>query len=160
MKTTSLVKRFTVKLISRTISQMIQKFRKLHTVRAQYGKTRNSLSLKEFRQINYLVIFWVKPLVSRNFYEKSVRENFCNFHTVPLSKPIKMIRNEIEMVLPKSWFHEIFQVLLRYQTLEVMFLVTFSIVTFISRSFILWLEYYRNKNEFKSQPDDANGSQL
>ena len=71
-----------------------------------------------------------------------------------------MIRNKIEMVLPKSWFHEIFQVLLRYQTLEVMFLVTFSIVTFISIFFILWLEYYRNKNESKSQPDDANGSQL
>ena len=56
-KTTYVVKSFTVKLISRNDSQMIQKFRKLHTVRAQYGKTRNSLSLKEFRQINYLVIF-------------------------------------------------------------------------------------------------------
>ena len=32
MKTTSLVKSFTVKLISRNISQVIQKFRKLHTM--------------------------------------------------------------------------------------------------------------------------------
>ena len=50
---------------------------------AQCEKTRHSLSLKKkIRQINYLVISLVKPLISRNFCEKSVRENFCNFHTV------------------------------------------------------------------------------
>ena len=38
--------------------------------------------LKKFRQINYLVISFVKPLLSQFFCEKSVRENFCNFHTV------------------------------------------------------------------------------
>ena len=36
VKTTSLVKSFTVKLISRNISQLIQKFRKLHTVCVNY----------------------------------------------------------------------------------------------------------------------------
>ena len=41
-----------------------------------------SLTEKKFRQINHLVISLVKPLLSRNFCEKSVRENFCNFHTV------------------------------------------------------------------------------
>ena len=35
-----------------------------------------------FRQINYSVISLVKPLLSRNFCEKSVRENFYNFHNV------------------------------------------------------------------------------
>ena len=37
---------------------------------------------KKFRQINYSVISLVKPLLSRIFCKKSVRENFCNFHTV------------------------------------------------------------------------------
>ena len=41
-----------------------------------------SLTEKKFRQINYLVISLVKPLLSRNFCKESVRENFCNFHTV------------------------------------------------------------------------------
>ena len=36
---------------------------------------------KKFRQI-YLVFSLVKLLLSRNFCEKSVRENFCNFHIV------------------------------------------------------------------------------
>ena len=43
-----------------------------------------SLTEKKFRQINYLVISLVKPLLSRNFCEKSVRENSGNFHTVAL----------------------------------------------------------------------------
>ena len=34
------------------------------------------------RQINYLVILLVKPLLSRNFCQKRVRANVCNFHTV------------------------------------------------------------------------------
>ena len=45
-----------------------------------------SLTEKKFRQINYLVISLVKPLLSRNFCEKSVRENLCNFHTVHRGK--------------------------------------------------------------------------
>jgi len=36
----------------------------------------------KFRQINYLVNSLVKPLLSRNFCQKSVRENFRYFHTV------------------------------------------------------------------------------
>ena len=45
-----------------------------------YGKF--SLTEKKFRQITNLVISLVKPMLSRNFGEKSVRENFFNFHTV------------------------------------------------------------------------------
>ena len=37
---------------------------------------------KKIRQINYVVISFVNPLLSRNFCEKSVRVNFRNFHTV------------------------------------------------------------------------------
>ena len=37
---------------------------------------------KKFRQIIYLVISLVKLLLSRNFCNKSLRENFCHFHTV------------------------------------------------------------------------------
>ena len=37
---------------------------------------------KIFRQINSLVTYLAKPLVSRNFCQKSVIENFRNFHTV------------------------------------------------------------------------------
>ena len=35
-----------------------------------------------FRQINSLVIHLVNALLSRIFCQKSVRVNFCNFHTV------------------------------------------------------------------------------
>ena len=42
---------------------------------------KNALTGKKFRQINALVIS-LKPLLSRNFCGKSVRENFCIFHTV------------------------------------------------------------------------------
>ena len=42
-----------------------------------------SLTEKKFRQINHLVISLVKPLLSRNVCEKSVRE-FLHFpHSVP-----------------------------------------------------------------------------
>ena len=38
---------------------------------------------KKFRQINSLVTYLVNPLLSRNFYQKCVRENSrTNFHTV------------------------------------------------------------------------------
>ena len=39
---------------------------------------------EKFRQINYLVISLVEQLLSRNFCEKSVRENICIFHTCTL----------------------------------------------------------------------------
>ena len=57
-----------------------------------------SLTEEKFRQINCLVISLVKPLLSRNFCEKSVRENFCNFHTV-----FPNIR-----LVTINYFHEIF----------------------------------------------------
>ena len=41
-----------------------------------------SLTEKKFRQNNSLVTSLVKPLISRNFCEKIVTENFCNFHAV------------------------------------------------------------------------------
>ena len=45
------------------------------------GKTRNSLTEKIFREINSLVTYLVKMLISRNFCQKSIREIFRNFHT-------------------------------------------------------------------------------
>ena len=56
----------------------------IHTVAAsQCGKTRNSLS-SIFLSFNSLVTYLVnvKPLLSRNFCQKCVRENYRNFHTV------------------------------------------------------------------------------
>ena len=41
-----------------------------------------TLTEKIIRQINYLVISLVKPLLSRKFCQKCVRVNFRNFHTV------------------------------------------------------------------------------
>ena len=49
---------------------------------SQRGKTRDSLSPKIFRQITCLLISLVKMLLSRNFCQKRMRENFRNFHTV------------------------------------------------------------------------------
>ena len=50
---------------------------------AQCGKTRTSLSPKKiFHQSNSLVIYLVKPFLSRNFYQKYLRENSCNLYTV------------------------------------------------------------------------------
>ena len=39
-----------------------------------------------FREINSLVTYLVKSLLSRNFCQKCVRENSRNFHTVNSSK--------------------------------------------------------------------------
>ena len=50
-----------------------------HTV---WKNEKFSLTEKKFRQISYLVISLVKPLLSRNVCQKSVRDNFCNFHNV------------------------------------------------------------------------------
>ena len=40
-----------------------------------------SLNKNFVKSTRYLVISLEKPLFSRNFCEKSVGENFCNFHT-------------------------------------------------------------------------------
>ena len=45
-----------------------------------------TLTEKKFRQINCLVISLVKPMLSRNFCEKCVRENFYNLHTVGMTR--------------------------------------------------------------------------
>ena len=46
-----------------------------------------SLTEKKIRQINYLVISLVKPLLSRKFCKKSVREIHCNYiHSVEKCK--------------------------------------------------------------------------
>ena len=72
---------------------------------------RQILSLKKIRQINYLVISLVKPLLSRDFCEKSVRENFCNFHTVTVALHNVEVYSHTFMakIFVKStvgWFHE------------------------------------------------------
>ena len=54
---------------------------KMKNTVTQCGKTRNSLTWKIFRQINSLVTYLVKPLLSRNFCQKCVGENSRNFHT-------------------------------------------------------------------------------
>ena len=58
-----------------------------------------SLTEKKIREINSLAIFLVKTLLSRNFCQKSVRENFRNFHTV-------VLQNE-KFSLTKKIFREI-----------------------------------------------------
>ena len=55
-----------------------------------------SLTKKIFRQINSLVNYLVKTLLSRNFCQKCMRENFRNFHTVQCltsSQPILLNKN-------------------------------------------------------------------
>ena len=51
---------------------MAVKFRNFHTVEKNSSNQVHT----------YVVISLVTPLLSRNFCEKSVRENLCNFHTV------------------------------------------------------------------------------
>ena len=45
-------------------------------------KRQFSLTEEIFREINSLLTYLVNSLLSRNFCQKSVRENFRNFHTV------------------------------------------------------------------------------
>ena len=49
---------------------------------SQCEKTIISLLQKIFRRISVLWTFVINLLVSRNFCQKGVRINFCNFHTV------------------------------------------------------------------------------
>ena len=48
---------------------------------------------KKFRQINSLVTYFVKPLLSRNFCQKCVRENSRNFHTVHFKYSTRSVKN-------------------------------------------------------------------
>ena len=57
--------------------------------------------------------YLVKPLLSRNFCQKSVRENFCNFNTVGNLLLRIFGKNFVKVTvllkkLLKSWFDEIF----------------------------------------------------
>ena len=53
-----------------------------HSQHTVWKNDKFSLTEKNFRETNSLVISLVKLLLSRNFVQKSVRENFRNFHTV------------------------------------------------------------------------------
>ena len=113
VKTTSLVKNFTTKLIS--FHEIILKWYKnfvnstLWCSTVQYCGTvwkneKYSLNEKIFRQIISLVTSLVKPLLSRNFCQKGVRENFRNFHSVcgkvkNLLSPKKISSNQLYLVL-------------------------------------------------------------
>ena len=62
-----------------------------------------TLSKKKKYQTNYLVISIVKPLLlSRNFWQKSVRVNFRNFHIVTLYHSV-----EIAEILSHTFFAKI-----------------------------------------------------
>ena len=51
-------------------------------ISTEWKNEKFSLTEKKIREINSLVTSLVKTLLSRKFYQKSVRENFRNFHTV------------------------------------------------------------------------------
>ena len=55
---------------------ILQKFRQIDE---EFSFTR-----KIFRQINSLITYLVKPLLSRNFCQNCMREEFRNFHTVEM----------------------------------------------------------------------------
>ena len=78
MKTTSFVE-FTIDLISRKNSQVIQKFRKLHTVMRQCGKTKNALPSKLFSSNQLRVKFFSKRVSFTEFLSKKVWERISRF---------------------------------------------------------------------------------
>ena len=59
----------------------------------------SSLTEKIFREINSLV----KPLVSRNFCQKSVRENFRNFHKCEIMKIFGALPLLLPLLSPSKW---------------------------------------------------------
>ena len=76
---------FTTKIFYQKFRQINVLLKKNFTINWSDGKiiclaVNFSFTENKFRQINYLVILLLKPLISRNFCEKSVKENFCNFH--------------------------------------------------------------------------------
>ena len=66
-----------VRIEKKVVELIVWKFI-IHTMQKN---EKNPSHLKIFRQINYLVISFVKMLVSRNFCQKSARVNFCKYHT-------------------------------------------------------------------------------
>ena len=71
--------------------------------------------MKKIRQINYLVISLVKPLLSRNFSQKCVKVKFQNFHSVCYlvwnfqDFSVTQILREIKTVLIKAAILTIFK---------------------------------------------------
>ena len=61
-----------------------------------------SLTEKRFRETSYLVIPLVKTLLSRNFCQKRVRADFCNFHIMNC----KCV--EIAEILSRTFFRKNF----------------------------------------------------
>ena len=62
-----------------------------------------SLTKNFFRQINSLVTYLVKPLLSRNFCQKCVRENSRNFHT--MCSEFLVFPHQLE--IPQNFSHSI-----------------------------------------------------
>ena len=77
------------KLISSKI-WVIDKSWHFHTVSVEHSVEKWEIHShwKNFRQINYLVTLLVKPFLSRNFCQKTVRVNFRNFHTVYVEETV------------------------------------------------------------------------
>ena len=84
-KVTCLTKEVTKELISRNFCRKSIRvnFRGFNTVfAAHYGKTRNSLPCNFFPSNQFVVKFFSKTLIWRNFCEKTVAMKFRNFHSV------------------------------------------------------------------------------
>ena len=100
---------------------------------------------KKFRQINYLAIALVKPLLSLNFCQKCVRMNFRNFHSVTLWRvtTLKLHNFLCHCVLKSTfsliyhgvnWFHEIFYIAVNFCFIRTMlfFLSSNSVKSIVS----------------------------
>ena len=62
-----------------------------------------------FRQINSLVIYLVNALLSRSFFQKSVRVNFHSFHTHCVPQKFRVINIFTNnSYLSVNWFHKLF----------------------------------------------------
>ena len=85
------------KLISRNIFKQVWILVFVH--HSLVRKMKKLLSRKKFCQINDLVISLVKPLLSRNFCQKIIRENCRNFHTACI---ICTFYKEMEIKIVKS----------------------------------------------------------
>ena len=71
---------------------------------AQFGKTRNSLTKKIFRQINSLLTsFLISQLLSRNFCKRCVRENSRNFYTVEFTLAGEISRQNNYLVIKHEY---------------------------------------------------------
>ena len=65
---------------------------------AKLWKMINLLSPKKFRQINSLVISFLKPLISRIFRQKCVRQNRSNFHTTVVCEKFSLTKEKFRQI--------------------------------------------------------------